>query len=176
MIGYTANFYGAEKRPYICKVSTADSGEAFHTALNFGNEEERNDISAELIYEHMNNILKYIDDRINTMEVIPLEEFEVRHPWAIIGWEEAEWGRAEITLWWEYIFYKNYEERAQGRLVQIQKDAERASIAIMHIEDENYGQARATYDSLSKDAKTLVYNYQALLDAEAVASQEGAPE
>jgi hypothetical protein len=173
MIGYTANFYGAEKRPYICKVFTANSGETFHTALNFGNEEERKDVSAELIYEHMDNILRYIDDKIEAMRVIPLEEFEVKHPWAIIGWEEAEWGKNEITLWWEYIFYENYEERALAHLAHMQEEAEHASVVITHIEKEEYGQARASYDSLSKDAKTLVYNYQALLDAEAVSSQEG---
>jgi hypothetical protein len=175
MIGYTANFYGAEKRPYICKVSTADSGETFHTALNFGNEEERKDVSAELIYEHMDNILRYIDDKIEAMRIIPLEEFEVKHPWAIIGWEEAEWGRNEITLWWEYIFYENYEERALARLAHMQEEAEYAFAVTAHIEKKEYEQARAVYDSLSKDVKTLVDNYQALLDAETVASQEQGP-
>jgi len=176
MISYTANFYEAEKRPYICKVFTADSGESLHTALNFGNEEERKELSAELIYEHMRNILMYINDKIKTMEIIPLEEFEVRHPWAIIGWEEAEWGRAEITLWWEYVFYENYEERAEAYLSHMQEEAENASVVIVHIDDEDYSQARVAYDSLSEDAKTLVHNYQALLDAEAGASQEGALE
>jgi len=172
MISYTANFYKAEKRPYICKVFTTDSGESLHTALNFGNEEERRELSAELIYEHMKNILMYIDEKINTMKIIPLEELEVRHPWAIIGWEEAEWGRAEITLWWEYIFYENYDERTEAYLLHMQEQAKHASVVIVHIDDENYGQARAAYDSLSEDAKKLVYNYQALLDAEAEASQE----
>ena len=104
-MSYVAN-YESLKRPYICKVLTASSGEEFHVALNFSNESEREEMSAELIYEHLENCITYIEDKAKTMSIIPLNEPIGMEPWPAKGWGELEWANAEINLWFMYIYYK----------------------------------------------------------------------
>jgi hypothetical protein len=109
MISYKAN-YETGKRPYICKVLTASSGEEFHTALNYENNTERLEMSAELIYEHLENCTKYIEDKSKELKIIQLNEEVGSEPWPAVGWIELLWGNNEINLWWSYIYYKNEEE------------------------------------------------------------------
>ena len=108
MMSYEAN-YEPVNRPYICKVLTASSGEEFHTALNYENSTERLEMSAELIYEHLNNCLKYIEDKSKELKVIQLDEQIGSEPWPALGWNELLWANNEINLWWSYIYYKNEE-------------------------------------------------------------------
>ena len=109
MMSYKAN-YETGKRPYICKVLTASSGEEFHTALNYENNTERLEMSAELIYEHLENCTKYIEDKSKELKIIQLNEEVGSEPWPAVGWIELLWGNNEINLWWSYIYYKNEEE------------------------------------------------------------------
>jgi hypothetical protein len=125
MIDYVANFYGAEKRPYICKKFTASNGEEAHTPINVGNEDEIKNLSAEIIYEHMNNVIKYLDEKIDTMTIVQLDEIFHKEAWPIVGWSEVEWCQNEVVLWWNYIFYKDFDERAE-RIIH-QKLAEEAA-------------------------------------------------
>jgi hypothetical protein len=111
MMSYKAN-YELGKRPYICKVLTASSGEEFHTALNYENSTERLEMSAELIYEHLENCTKYIEDKSKELKIIQLDEEVGSEPWPAIGWIELLWGNNEINLWWSYIYYKNEQENA----------------------------------------------------------------
>ena len=104
-MSYVAN-YETLKRPYICKVLTASSGEEFHVALNFSNDSEREEMSAELIYEHLENCITYIEDKAKTISIIPLNEPIGMEPWPAKGWGELEWANAEINLWFNYIYYK----------------------------------------------------------------------
>jgi hypothetical protein len=104
-MSYVAN-YESLKRPYICKILTASSGEEFHVALNFSNDSEREEMSAELIYEHLENCITYIEDKAKTMSIIPLNEPIGMEPWPAKGWGELEWANAEINLWFNYIYYK----------------------------------------------------------------------
>jgi hypothetical protein len=104
-MSYVAN-YELGNRPYICKVMTASSGEEFHVALNYSNDSEREQMSAELIYEHLENCIKYIEDKAKTLSIIPLNEPVGIEPWPAKGWGELEWANAEINLWFMYIYYK----------------------------------------------------------------------
>ena len=107
-MSYVAN-YEPLKRPYICKVLTASSGEEFHVALNYSNDSEREEMSAELIYEHLENCITYIEDKAKTISIVPINEPIGMEPWPAKGWAELEWANAEINLWFMYIYYK--EER-----------------------------------------------------------------
>ena len=109
MISYQAN-YEPVNRPYICKVFTASSGEEFHTALNYENNTERLEMSAELIYEHLTNCVKYIEDKSKELKIIQLNEPVGSEPWPAVGWNELLWGNNEINLWWRYIYYKEEQE------------------------------------------------------------------
>ena len=126
MIEYVANFYGAEKRPYICKKFTTSNGEEAHTPINIGNTEELENLSAEVIYSHMENVIKYLDEKMDTMTLIQLDDIFHEEPWPIRGWSEVEWCQNEIVLWWQYIYYKDYDERAEA-IIAARLEAESAA-------------------------------------------------
>jgi hypothetical protein len=104
-MAYVAN-YESGKKPYICKVITASSGEEFHVALNYSNDSERLEMSSELIYEHLQNCIRYIQDLSQGMAVIAVDEPVNGEPWPLKGWADLEWTNNEINLWWNYIYYK----------------------------------------------------------------------
>lgn len=105
MISYEAN-YEVGNRPYICKVFTASNGEEVHTALHFANEDERKDFSSELIFQHLENVIKYIQDTSKDLAMIALDEPVGSNPWSIKGWEKLEWANAEAHLWWNDVYYR----------------------------------------------------------------------
>lgn len=111
MIEYIPNFYGAEKRPSICKVFTAESGEDVHTAINVGNEAELENLTPVIIYAHMNNCLQYVEAKIDSMSIIQLDESANGESWPVRGWDEVAWAQNEINLWWQHVYYKDYDER-----------------------------------------------------------------
>jgi hypothetical protein len=116
MIEYVSNFYEKEKRPVICKKFVAENGEESHTVINVGNETELSSISAEIIYSHMDNVLRYLDAKIDDMTLVQLNELGHQEPWPIKGWSEVEWCQNEIVMWWNYIYYKDFDARVQAYL------------------------------------------------------------
>jgi hypothetical protein len=111
MINYQAS-YVAESRPAIKKVFTATSGEEFAMAINFENTEDKEAVSAELIYTHMNNCIQYIQDKSETLRLIALDEPVGSEAWPAIGWFELLWANNEINLWWNYIYFKEEQSNA----------------------------------------------------------------
>ena len=130
-MSYVAN-YETLKRPYICKVLTASSGEEFHVALNFSNDSEREEMSAELIYEHLENCITYIEDKAKTMSVIALNEPIGTEQWPAKGWGELEWANNEITLWFNYTYY-----REEGSLPQSEAIDLNLTIGVGEAEDDH---------------------------------------
>ena len=113
MINYQAS-YTAGVRPAIKKVFTATSGEEFAMAINFENTEDKEAVTAELIYTHMNNCIQYIQDKSETLRLIALDEPVGSEAWPAIGWFELLWANNEINLWWNYIYFK--EEQANATM------------------------------------------------------------
>ena len=105
MISYLPN-YEVGNKPYICKVFTASSGEEFHTAMTFFNETERKELPEEVILGHLDNIIQYIKDRSDTLTYIKLDEQVNMEPWPIKGWTDLQWANDELTIWWQYSYYK----------------------------------------------------------------------
>jgi hypothetical protein len=108
MITYEAN-YEPVNRPYICKVFTASSGEESHTAINYENQAERLEVSAELIFQHLENCVTYMEDKSKEIKIVQLDEPIGSEPWPAVGWNELLWANNEINLWWSYIYYKDEE-------------------------------------------------------------------
>jgi hypothetical protein len=106
MINYQAS-YQVGSRPAIKKVFTASSGEEFSMAINFENTEDKEAVSAELIYEHMDNCITYIQNKSEELRVIQLTEPVGSEAWPAVGWYELLWANNEINLWWNYIYFKN---------------------------------------------------------------------
>jgi hypothetical protein len=144
MIEYIAEYNG-EDRPYICKKFTASSSEEVHTAININNTQERGELSAELIYNHMDNVLKYVTDVSKTLEVIQLNENTGFEAWPIRKWAEVEWAKEECILWWNYIYYKDNPERATEILVPV----EEVFVEHTHDEDLHTEQSQETSDLLT---------------------------
>jgi hypothetical protein len=111
MINYQAS-YEVGIRPAIKKIFTASSGEEFSMAINFENTEDKEAISAELIYEHLNNCIKYIQNKSTDLRIIELTEPVGSEAWPAIGWFELLWANNEINLWWNYIYFKNEQPNA----------------------------------------------------------------
>ena len=111
MINYQAS-YEVGTRPTIKKVFTASSGEEFAMAINFENTEDREAVSAELIYQHMNNCVSYIQSKSGDLRIIQLDEPVGSEPWPAVGWFELLWANNELNLWWNYIYFKNEQPNA----------------------------------------------------------------
>jgi hypothetical protein len=111
MINYQAS-YVAGSRPAIKKIFTASSGEEFSMAINFENTEDKEAVSAELIYEHMDNCITYIQDKSEELKIIQLNEPVGSEAWPAIGWFELLWANNEINLWWNYIYFKEEQPNA----------------------------------------------------------------
>ena len=105
MISYVPN-YEPVNRPSICKVFTASSGETFHTAMNYSNDSEREEMTSELIYQHLENCVKYIADKAHELVLIKAGESIGSEPNPVKGWTELEWANNEINLWFMYVYYK----------------------------------------------------------------------
>jgi hypothetical protein len=133
MIEYIAEYNG-EDRPYICKKFTASSSEEVHTAININNTQERDTLSAELIYTHMDNVIKYITKTSETVQMIQLDENPGFEPWPLKGWAEIEWAKEECILWWQYIYFKDNPTRATEISVPVDEE----SIVHTHEGDEDH--------------------------------------
>ena len=133
MIEYIAE-YNNEDRPYICKKFTASSSEEVHTSININNTQERNELSAELIYTHMDNVLKYITKTSETVQMIQLDENTGFEPWPLKGWAEIEWAKEECILWWQYIYFKDNPTRSTEIVVPVDEE----SIVHTHEGDEDH--------------------------------------
>jgi len=81
-------------------------------AINFENTEDKEAVSAELIYTHMNNCIQYIQDKSETLRIIALDEPVGSEAWPAIGWFELLWANNEINLWWNYIYFKEEQSNA----------------------------------------------------------------
>ena len=144
MIEYIAE-YNDEDRPYICKKFTASSSEEVHTSININNTQERDTLSAELIYTHMDNVIKYITKTSETVQMIQLDEHTGFEPWPLKGWAEIEWAKEECILWWQYIYFKDNPARA----TEIVVPAEEVSVEHTHDEDLHVEHAHATSELLT---------------------------
>lgn len=105
MISYHPNYEPVNK-PYICKLFKASNGEEVHTAINISNEAEKAELTVETVYEHLENVLKYMQDRSKSLSVIQYDEEVNGEPWPVRGWPDMEWAINEVWLWWNYIYYK----------------------------------------------------------------------
>jgi len=146
MIEYIPN-YSAPDRPYICKKFTATSGEEVHTAININNIQERENLSIENIYDHMENVLKYIEDSSKTLQMIQMNENTGTQPWPIKNRTEIEWSKDEAIYWWQYIYYKDNPGRVSD--ISLEVNPEELVVEHTHDEDLHTDQAQETSDLLT---------------------------
>lgn len=95
--------YDGESKPKICKVVVDPSGpEKIYTALSVSNFDETSELSEELIWQHLNNLVEYIKVLSQDLKMVDLG----RYPddgWPIINWVSLSRVQEEIMSWWIYV-------------------------------------------------------------------------
>lgn len=104
--------YSPGSRPQVSKKFTASSGEVFSVAISFESEEDREALSSEQIYQHLENLLSYIKDKAQDLSVVHEDDEPSNDGWHIKGgWGEMTWANDESLKWWEYVYYREeYDE------------------------------------------------------------------
>lgn len=103
--------YEVGSRPEVHKKFTASSGETFSMPFGFESTVERDSLSSEEIYAHLENLLAYIKEKSQNLSVVQLDEQLDGDGWHLNGgWAEMVWANEEILKWWEYVYYRPEEE------------------------------------------------------------------
>jgi len=97
-------------RPRILKRFTASSGEQFTAEVLVLQEDEREHLTTEQVYEHIDNLVLYIQEVSQRVEPVRADEQIGDNPWPLRGWEEVEWAKDQALRWWEYIYFRDEHE------------------------------------------------------------------
>jgi hypothetical protein len=100
--------YDGISRPRWEKVITAESGETFRVELVYENELDRQSLSLEDVYQHLDNIVEYIKEKASEIYYVRVGEPLSNDGWHLGGgWAEIEWANAEALKWWEFVHYND---------------------------------------------------------------------
>jgi hypothetical protein len=106
-MSYVFEYEGPLARPKWLRVVIDSEGLEQKIVLNFDNNEERELLSNEQVYTHLDNLVQYIKDISQTISPIGLGEAPT-DGWHFNGrWGEVEWAKGETFRWWESVYYKN---------------------------------------------------------------------
>jgi len=104
MIEYTAE-YDEDAKPFLCKKITLGE-ESIRTEISIHNKTELDNLTDEIIYEHLNNLVLYIkNDLAPRLEVTPYLQL-VTEPWPLIKWHDLSHINDEITEWHQFVYYR----------------------------------------------------------------------
>lgn len=112
MIRYEAEFDGSN-RPSIVKIIEVSPEEIYKTKITFDNQEEKESLSSELLFDHINNIIEYCKVCLNNIRTIQREESLAGHSWHIVGWDLVNWCYEESDKWWKYAYFKDEEDEEE---------------------------------------------------------------
>jgi hypothetical protein len=108
--------YDGVSRPKWQKVFTAADGETFSVYLVFDNLEERQSLTVEESFTHMENLVRYLKDQTNMLDIVGFNDPtpQSRYPFSP-GYEEIDWVLNEITRWWSWAYYNEaFDETEAG--------------------------------------------------------------
>jgi hypothetical protein len=101
MITYEVSYIKGS-RPVLSKVISV-GGESFSQTMLFDIPKEDLDlIDTSLIFQHLDNIVLYIQDMAESMRVVALDEVRNEHNDFLINMFEIMWAREEAKDWWMY--------------------------------------------------------------------------
>jgi hypothetical protein len=104
MIEYTAE-YDEDAKPFLCKKITVGD-EIIRTELTIHNKTEVENLTDEIIYEHLNNLVLYIKNDLSPQLEITAYQTVITEPWPLIKWHELSHINAEITEWYQLVYYR----------------------------------------------------------------------
>ena len=77
-------------------------------ALTPNNIEELSNVSDEIIYDHINNMIEYMKVLSVDMHIIPTGS-NPRDGWPVVGWNEIYRINATTTEWWNYVEFRDVQ-------------------------------------------------------------------
>jgi hypothetical protein len=101
---------GAYVRPKWLKIITEADGVEHRIILNFSNEAERETLTIEQVYSHLDNLVQYMKDVSQGIFPLGLEESPADGWHFKGGWGEVEWAKEESLKWWESVYFKDEPE------------------------------------------------------------------
>jgi hypothetical protein len=92
-------------KPSLDKVISS-STEKINTVLTVENLEELEKVESTTIYEHMENLHKYLQYLVSQTELVGIGVYP-DEGLPVLGWVGVVRLNEEINRWWTYIFFKN---------------------------------------------------------------------
>jgi len=108
-MSYAFEYTGPDKRPQWVRVVAIPGAEDQRIVLNFDNWQEREGLTTDEVYVHLENLVQYMKDISQTISPIGLGDVPT-DGWHFSGkWSEVEWAKDESYKWWESVYYKDEE-------------------------------------------------------------------
>lgn len=100
--------YDGDSLPRWEKTLTASSGESLTVNLVFENKEDRLLLTAEQVYQHMENMLQFVKDRTQDISLVRLDQPAPPKYYPVNGdYDQVESTMREIQKWWNWAYYND---------------------------------------------------------------------
>jgi len=103
---YKTRFDG-EHKPLLLKVVTSGS-ESVETSINLSNSDETSNLSDDMIWDHMDNLVQYLNHLAGTATLIA-RGVSPDSGWPVSGWTDMVKTHEEIIQWWVYVTQRDEE-------------------------------------------------------------------
>jgi hypothetical protein len=104
MIEYTAE-YDEDAKPFLCKKIIVGD-EVIRTEITIHSKTELDNISDEVIYQHLENLVLYLKNDLSPqLQITPYMQ-PVTNPWPLIKWHDMSHINDEISEWHEFVYYR----------------------------------------------------------------------
>jgi len=111
MIEYVAEH--SQGVPVLYKRLVENEKVLMTAAIMPSNREELKNVSDEVIYSHINNLLEYMKTLSQSLTVTP-SGTNPRDGWAIVGWGNLSQVNSLTSQWWEYVEFRDITEDNSG--------------------------------------------------------------
>lgn len=101
--------YDGQSPPKLVKRLSAESGEVLEVPLSYANSEEIDKISANVMYDHLRNLIQYIKDVSSTIYITERDDQQVES-WPIKNWTKIEEAKNQAIEWWQIAYFRDEEE------------------------------------------------------------------
>lgn len=99
--------YDGESKPLLLKIVTSGS-DSVSTSLNLSNTEETAKLSDDMIWDHMRNLVQYLNHLAGTAVLVD-QGVTPDSGWPVSGWTEMAKLHEEIVFWWVYVTQRDEE-------------------------------------------------------------------
>jgi hypothetical protein len=103
-VSYEAR-YEQGGRPTLCKVVSTGTEEVV-TVLLVNNTSETENLSDDLIWQHMNNLVEFIKVSSQDISLVP-QGVQPSDGWPLLGWPTISRAQEELIAWWVFCTYRD---------------------------------------------------------------------